>query len=94
MAEKIYISVVNNSDADRTDIVYAGKDINAAEHELWSAYNIWLTEDTLESDYVKYASKDDFLKAAKGDNADISNISAYIQFNDYHVNFELHECEI
>lgn len=79
-SDMIYIATVNNSDVDRLDIVYAGKDHSRAADALWKAYN-----ELNENKNVKY-KKDAFIKAAEQ-----SDNSAYIQFSDSHINFELHE---
>lgn len=81
---KVYIALMSNSEADRTDIVYCGENEETAASSLWKAYNEYRNTDNPTDDQnYKY---EDFVKAAKQ-----ANNSAYLQFSDYHINFELHE---
>lgn len=82
---KIYLALMSDSDADRTDILYLGPNKNAAEEALWSEYHDAYAE-ALEkgNDTPKYDRQTIIKDASDPDN------SAYVQFSDFHINFELH----
>ncbi len=87
----MYIGIINNSDADRCDVIVKLTKQEASD-ELWKAYNEIFKEfkddGELEDSEEKY-KKDDFL-----DDLELFCGSAYIQCRDFHINFELHEVKV
>ena len=84
MPERIYIAIVNNGTADKTEVVYAGKNLIKSKNALWDVYQRWLKKETPDIFYRPYKDIHCFINAAS------SAKPAYIQFFGYRVNFELH----
>lgn len=84
-AAKQYIGIVNNSENDRIDVIGINRNKDVVLRQLYARYIQMKKDEKPTADSPKYRFES-FTKAAEN-----TANSAFLQYDDYHVNFELHE---
>lgn len=82
-AAKQYIGIVNNSENDRTDVICVNYNKDVVLRQLYAYYMQAKKDEKPTTDSPKYRFES-FAKATE-------SLSAFLQYDDYHINFELHE---
>ena len=82
-AAKQYIGIVNDSRSDRTDIICVNHNKDVVLRQLYDCYMQTKKEEKPMASSPKYRFES-FAKAAE-------SLSAFLQYDDHHINFELHE---
>lgn len=82
-AAKQYIGIVNNSENDRTDVICVNYNKDVVLRQLYAYYMQAKKDEKPTIDSPKYRFES-FARATE-------SLSAFLQYDDYHINFELHE---
>lgn len=82
-ATKQYIGIINDSRSDRADIICVNYNKDVVLRQLYACYMQTKKDKKPTTDSPKYRFES-FAEAAK-------SLSAFLQYDDCHVNFELHE---